>query len=140
MVHVVTYSVTLLRSAFHPLILYFVLFLRYAWILLVVLQLVMSNVSLLGHLCGILSGFACMLLWPLLTSHPHSKKKKKETLKSLVVRVECFHNNYSLVADTYGLFNFLVPGPSFYSSIESSTWLVSTSSMLLLIIFYCNIV
>ncbi|WOG98224.1 hypothetical protein DCAR_0417565 [Daucus carota subsp. sativus] len=55
----------------------------YAWILLVVLQLVMSNVSLLGHLCGILSGFAY----------------------------------------TYGLFNFLVPGPSFYSSIESSTWL-----------------
>ncbi|GAB2281492.1 Rhomboid-like protein 15 [Dionaea muscipula] len=30
----------------------------YAWILLVVFQLLMSNVSLLGHLCGILSGFA----------------------------------------------------------------------------------
>lgn len=55
----------------------------YAWILLVVFQLLMSNVSLLGHLCGILSGFAY----------------------------------------TYGLFNFIVPGPSFYSSIESSTWL-----------------
>uniref|UniRef100_A0A7N0V3H9 Peptidase S54 rhomboid domain-containing protein n=1 Tax=Kalanchoe fedtschenkoi TaxID=63787 RepID=A0A7N0V3H9_KALFE len=30
----------------------------YAWILLIVFQLLMSNVSLLGHLCGILSGFA----------------------------------------------------------------------------------
>ncbi|GMH23030.1 hypothetical protein Nepgr_024873 [Nepenthes gracilis] len=30
----------------------------YAWILLVVFQLLVSNVSLLGHLCGILSGFA----------------------------------------------------------------------------------
>ncbi|CAN6465063.1 unnamed protein product [Victoria cruziana] len=30
----------------------------YAWILLVVFQLLMTNVSLLGHLCGILSGFA----------------------------------------------------------------------------------
>ncbi|XP_071724855.1 rhomboid-like protein 15 [Rutidosis leptorrhynchoides] len=30
----------------------------YAWILLVVFQLIMTNVSLLGHLCGILSGFA----------------------------------------------------------------------------------
>ncbi|XP_062005010.1 rhomboid-like protein 15 isoform X1 [Rosa rugosa] len=55
----------------------------YAWILLVVFQLVMSNVSLLGHLCGILSGFA-----------------------------------YS-----YGLFNFLIPGPSFYSKIEASSLL-----------------
>ncbi|XP_050383321.1 rhomboid-like protein 15 isoform X4 [Argentina anserina] len=57
----------------------------YAWILLVVFQLVMSNVSLLGHLCGILSGFA-----------------------------------YS-----YGLFNFLIPGPSFYSKIEASSLLSS---------------
>ncbi|KAL7221990.1 hypothetical protein ACSBR1_023836 [Camellia fascicularis] len=56
---------------------------RYAWILLVVFQLLMTNVSLLGHLCGILSGFAY----------------------------------------TYGLFNFLLPGSSFYSSIESSSWL-----------------
>lgn len=37
-------------------------FTRYALILLVVFQLVMTNVSLLGHLCGILSGFACKLL------------------------------------------------------------------------------
>ena len=36
------------------------LYVRYAWILLVVFQLLMTNVSLLGHLCGILSGFACM--------------------------------------------------------------------------------
>ncbi|CAB4317316.1 unnamed protein product [Prunus armeniaca] len=53
----------------------------YVWILLVVFQVVMSNVSLLGHLCGILSGFAY----------------------------------------TYGLFNFLIPGPSFYSTIEASS-------------------
>jgi hypothetical protein len=55
----------------------------YAWILLVVFQLLMTNVSLLGHLCGILSGFA-----------------------------------YS-----YGLFNFLLPGTSLYSAIESSSLL-----------------
>ncbi|CAM8980835.1 unnamed protein product [Rhodiola kirilowii] len=55
----------------------------YAWILLIVFQLLMSNVSLLGHLCGILSGFAY----------------------------------------TYGLFNLLIPGASFYSSIEGSSWL-----------------
>lgn len=30
----------------------------YVWILLVVFQLLMTNVSFLGHLCGILSGFA----------------------------------------------------------------------------------
>ncbi|KAH1195505.1 Rhomboid-like protein 15 [Glycine max] len=58
---------------------------RYAFFLLVVFQLLMQNVSLLGHLCGILSGFAY----------------------------------------TYGLFNFLIPGTSFYSSIESSSWLSS---------------
>ncbi|GKU91075.1 hypothetical protein SLEP1_g4999 [Rubroshorea leprosula] len=57
----------------------------YAWILLVVFQLLMTNVSLLGHLCGILSGFAY----------------------------------------TYGLFNFVIPGPSFYSAIESSSFLAS---------------
>lgn len=57
----------------------------YAWILLVVFQLLMTNVSLLGHLCGILSGFAY----------------------------------------TYGLFNFLMPGPFFYSAIESSSLLAS---------------
>ncbi|XP_022766883.1 rhomboid-like protein 15 [Durio zibethinus] len=57
----------------------------YAFILLVVFQLLMTNVSLLGHLCGILSGFAY----------------------------------------TYGLFNFFIPGPSFYSAIETSSWLAS---------------
>ncbi|KAF5473418.1 hypothetical protein F2P56_010030 [Juglans regia] len=57
----------------------------YALILLIVLQLLMTNVSLVGHLCGILSGFAY----------------------------------------AYGLFNFLMPGTSFYSSIESSSWLSS---------------
>lgn len=55
----------------------------YAWILLIVFQLLMTNVSLLGHLCGILSGFAY----------------------------------------TYGLFNYLLPGPSFYSTIENSSLL-----------------
>ncbi|XP_068649983.1 rhomboid-like protein 15 [Aristolochia californica] len=55
----------------------------YAWILLIVFQILMTNVSLLGHLCGILSGFAY----------------------------------------TYGLFNFLLASPSFYSSIESSSFL-----------------
>jgi len=50
----------------------------YAWILLVLFQFLASNVSLLGHLCGILSGFAY----------------------------------------THGLFNYLLPGPSFYSKIE----------------------
>ncbi|KAE9590770.1 hypothetical protein Lal_00023279 [Lupinus albus] len=57
----------------------------YPFLLLVVFQLLMQNVSLLGHLCGILSGFAY----------------------------------------TYGLFNFLIPRTSFYSSIESSSWLSS---------------
>ncbi|KAM7262113.1 hypothetical protein ACFE04_021190 [Oxalis oulophora] len=55
----------------------------YAWILLLVFQLLMTNVSLLGHLFGILSGFAY----------------------------------------TYGLFNFLMPATSFFSAIESSSWL-----------------
>ncbi|XP_077225864.1 RHOMBOID-like protein 15 isoform X2 [Tasmannia lanceolata] len=55
----------------------------YALILLIVFQLLMPNVSLLGHLCGILSGFAY----------------------------------------TYGLFNFLLAGSSFYSAIESSSFL-----------------
>ncbi|KAI4378503.1 hypothetical protein MLD38_015974 [Melastoma candidum] len=57
----------------------------YVWILLLVFQLLMSNVSFLGHLCGILSGFAY----------------------------------------TYGLFNFLIPGPSFYSAIEASSLLTT---------------
>ncbi|KAG8373992.1 hypothetical protein BUALT_Bualt11G0084400 [Buddleja alternifolia] len=55
----------------------------YVWILLVVFQILMTNVSLLGHLCGILSGYAY----------------------------------------TFGLFNNLIPGTSFYSSIESSSLL-----------------
>nr|AIY60686.1 rhomboid protein Phaam_RBL15 [Phalaenopsis amabilis] len=55
----------------------------YAWILLVLFQLLATNVSLLGHLCGILSGFA-----------------------------------YS-----YGLFNYFLPGSSFYGAIESSSLL-----------------
>ncbi|CAN8267950.1 unnamed protein product [Cochlearia groenlandica] len=57
----------------------------YPWILLIVIQLLMTNVSLLGHLCGILSGFS-----------------------------------YS-----YGLFNFLMPGSSFFSNIESASWMSS---------------
>ncbi|KAK6126585.1 hypothetical protein DH2020_039674 [Rehmannia glutinosa] len=55
----------------------------YVWILLVVFQLLMTNISFLGHLCGILSGYAY----------------------------------------TFGLFNVLIPGTSFYSSIESSSWI-----------------
>ncbi|KAG7033682.1 Rhomboid-like protein 15 [Cucurbita argyrosperma subsp. argyrosperma] len=57
----------------------------YVWILLVVFQLLMTNVSFLGHLCGIVSGFAY----------------------------------------TYGLLNFLLPGTSFYSAMESSSLLSS---------------
>ncbi|XP_047315392.1 rhomboid-like protein 15 isoform X2 [Impatiens glandulifera] len=57
----------------------------YPWILLAIFQLLMTNVSFLGHLCGILSGFAY----------------------------------------TYGLFNFIIPGPSFYSNIESFSWISS---------------
>ncbi|KAG6403906.1 hypothetical protein SASPL_136140 [Salvia splendens] len=56
---------------------------RYVWILLVVFQLLMANVSLLGHLCGILSGYAY----------------------------------------TFGFFDVLIPGGSFYSSIEESSLL-----------------
>ncbi|KAL9428291.1 hypothetical protein AB3S75_030307 [Citrus x aurantiifolia] len=55
----------------------------YPLILLVLFQVLMTNVSLLGHLCGILSGFAY----------------------------------------TYGFFNLLMPGTSFYSAIESSSLL-----------------
>ncbi|EPS61536.1 hypothetical protein M569_13261 [Genlisea aurea] len=55
----------------------------YVWILLVIFQLLMTNVSFLGHLCGILSGYAY----------------------------------------TFGLFNAIIPGAAFYSSIESANWL-----------------
>ncbi|KAF6169851.1 hypothetical protein GIB67_034243 [Kingdonia uniflora] len=55
----------------------------YPWILLIVFQLLMTNVSLLGHLCGILTGFAY----------------------------------------TYGIFNYLLPGSSFYSTIEGTSFL-----------------
>jgi hypothetical protein len=37
---------------------------RYAWVLLILFQFLASNVSLLGHLSGILSGFACLSLVP----------------------------------------------------------------------------
>ncbi|XP_078437402.1 RHOMBOID-like protein 15 [Wolffia australiana] len=57
----------------------------YPWILLILFQFLASNVSLLGHLCGILSGFAYM----------------------------------------YGFFQYVTPGPSFYSAIESSSVLSS---------------
>lgn len=57
----------------------------YAWILLIVFQLLMTNVSLLGHLCGILSGFAY----------------------------------------TYGLFNLVIPGASFFSGVENASWLTT---------------
>ncbi|KAL2900852.1 Rhomboid-like protein 15, partial [Bienertia sinuspersici] len=62
---------------------------RYPWILLIVFQLLMTNVSLLGHLCGILSGFAY----------------------------------------TYGVFNLVIPGTSFFSSIENSSWLQILGNM-----------
>lgn len=50
-------------SFFFKLLTLFSIFFRYAFILLVVFQLLMTNVSFLGHLCGILSGFACMLYY-----------------------------------------------------------------------------
>ena len=37
-------------------------------------------------------------------------------------------------ADTYGLFNFLMPGASFYSAIEASSWLVSIFNNLFLVV------
>lgn len=33
-------------------------------------------------------------------------------------------NLFCSLSDTYGLFNYLLPGPSFYSSIEGSSMLV----------------
>ncbi|KAK4757394.1 hypothetical protein SAY87_018695 [Trapa incisa] len=52
----------------------------YPWILLIIFQVLMANVSLLGHLCGIFSG----------------------------------------VGYNYGLFSILIPGTSFYTTIEGS--------------------
>lgn len=33
----------------------------YPWVLLVMMSLMMPNVSFVGHLCGIVSGYLCML-------------------------------------------------------------------------------
>lgn len=80
----------------------------------------MKNVSFLGHLCGILSGFVCEFLFEIslflspLPIPPFYVRNSAEILKMV-----------SLISDTYGLFNFLMPGTSFYSAIEASSWLVS---------------
>ncbi|XP_031477391.1 rhomboid-like protein 15 isoform X2 [Nymphaea colorata] len=61
----------------------------YAWILLVVFQLLMTNVSLLGHLCGILSGFAYtygMLNFLLPGSSFYSRIEGSSVLSSCVRR------------------------------------------------------
>jgi len=42
---------------------------RYPWVLLVLFQLLMPRVSLLGHLSGILSGFACQFPYPCFYNH-----------------------------------------------------------------------
>lgn len=91
---------------------------RYVWILLVVFQLLMTNVSLLGHLCGILSGYACKL--PRLLPNMHYLYSN--TLPSLYKHNCCL---FFFELDIFGLFNILMPGPSFYSSIEESSLLVS---------------
>lgn len=96
---------------------------RYAFILLVVFQLLMSNVSLLGHLCGILSGFACMS--PLFLKFIFPSLCFLQIMQWTWLKLEIYLW-LSTFSDTYGLFNFLIPGPSFYSAIESSSWLVST--------------
>lgn len=89
----------------------------------------MTNVSLLGHLCGILSGFACefpphfdISLFLMCSPTPKPQNKifpysvKKLGGNSIILFI---------LSDTYGLFNFLMPGTSFYSAIEASPWLVS---------------
>jgi hypothetical protein len=81
----------------------------------------MTNVSLLGHLCGILSGFACEFPWCLIHLSPSH-------FIFLLLSVLPYYIRYSveiLISDTNGLFNFLMPGTSFYSAIEASSWLVS---------------
>jgi len=35
---------------------------------------------------------------------------------------------FGLLTDTHGLFNLLIPGTSFFSGIENSSWLVSKFS------------
>ena len=98
-----------------------IIFSRYAWILLVVFQLLMTNVSLLGHLCGILSGFACE--FPLCLIHLSPSHFLVCLLPVLLYYIS--NSVDILISDTNGLFNFLMPGTSFYSAIEASSWLVS---------------
>jgi len=49
-------------------------------------------------------------------SFPYSHIHKEHNRNSIIL---------SLISDTYGIFNFLIPGASFYSAIEASSWLVS---------------
>lgn len=104
----------------------FGLFIRYAWILLVVFQLLMTNVSLLGHLCGILSGFACMLFLKFLLVIS-AVLLSLHDCGTMVSNFICTRIIF-LVPDTYGLFNVLIPSTSFFSAIESSSWLVSNQN------------
>ncbi|PWZ54115.1 Rhomboid-like protein 15 [Zea mays] len=82
----------------------------YAWILLVLFQFLASNVSLLGHLCGILSGFACLSFISFLFVN-----SSRAIFYFLIIFLA---KPIYLAPDTYGLFNYLLPGPSFYSKIE----------------------
>lgn len=59
-------------------------------------------------------------LLPLQRPTPLSSAHYLRKLMSIVYC--CFYNT-----DTYGLFNFLMPGASFYSAIEASSLLVSVS-------------
>lgn len=90
---------------------------RYAWILLVLFQFLASNVSLLGHLCGILSGFACLSFISFLFVN-----SSRAIFYFLIIFLA---KPIYLAPDTYGLFNYLLPGPSFYSKIEGLSALVS---------------
>ncbi|TQE10833.1 hypothetical protein C1H46_003533 [Malus baccata] len=79
----------------------------YAWILLVVFQVVMPNVSLLGHLCGILSGFAYTysLLNFLIPGTSFYSKIEASSLFSSCVRrpkfIVCIGGNPSAFIPTY---------------------------------------
>ncbi|XP_048432470.1 rhomboid-like protein 15 isoform X4 [Pyrus x bretschneideri] len=79
----------------------------YAWILLVVFQVVMPNVSLLGHLCGILSGFAYTysLLNFLIPGTSFYSKIEASSLFSSCVRrpkfIVCTGGNPSAFIPTY---------------------------------------